>query len=311
MARPRKSLTQSIGDSVAKKFIADPDAVSEAVRTSELISIERIHLPQEQPRRYFDPDRMTQLAHSVREYGILEPLLVRPLANGNYELVAGERRLRAAKMANLTEVPVSIRELDDRQALQLSLLENLQREDLNPVEETEGILHLLAIALDMAPNQVISLLYHAYNAKQRGRELNRTVTIQMKIIEDVLATIGKFNTESFRSNRLPLLNLPADILDVLRQGKLEYTKARLVARLKDISKRRIVLQKAIKEDLSLTQIREYIKELTQDPEQEPTLSDRLSQVVRKLKINKTMDDPKKQQRLATLLKELEKLVDES
>lgn len=311
MARPRKSLAQSMGDSVTKKFIADPDSVSDVARTSELIAIERIHFPQEQPRRYFDPERMTQLAHSVKEYGILEPLLVRPLANGNYELVAGERRLRAAKMANLTEVPVSIRELDDRQALQLSLLENLQREDLNPVEETEGILHLLAIALDMAPNQVVSLLYHAYNSKQRGRELNRTATIQMKIIEDVLATIGKFNTESFRSNRLPLLNLPVDILDVLRQGKLEYTKARLIARLKDIPKRQIVLQKAIKDDLSLTQIRDYIKELTQEPEQEPTLGDRLSQVVRKLKIKKSLDDPQKQQRLETLLQEIELLVEGS
>lgn len=307
MARPRKSLTQSMGDSVVKKFISDPDST----RSSELIAIDRIHLPQQQPRRYFDPDRMAQLALSVEEYGILEPLLVRPLANGNYELVAGERRLRAAKMANLTEVPVSVRELDDRQALQVSLLENLQREDLNPVEETEGILHLLAIALDMAPNQVISLLYHAYNSKQRGRELNRTATIQMKIIEDVLAMIGRFNTESFRSNRLPLLNLPADILDVLRQGKLEYTKARLIARLKDIQKRRVVLQKAIKEDLSLTQIREYMKEFIQEPEQEPTLSDRLSLVVRKLKNKKKLDDPKKQHRLETLLQEIELLVEEA
>lgn len=122
------------------------------------ISIDAIQLPQSQPRRYFDTEKISQLALSIQEHGILEPLLVRPQGEA-YELVAGERRFRAAKMVGLEEVPVVIREFDDQEALQISLVENLIREDLNPIEVTEGILQLLSLRLKQSTNDVVSLLY--------------------------------------------------------------------------------------------------------------------------------------------------------
>lgn len=307
MAKSRQSLAQSIGDSVVRKFIADPDSV-QADLPPQSVSIKSIKLPRQQPRRYFDPAKMVQLVQSVQEHGVLEPLLVRPIAKGGYELVAGERRLRAAQTAKLHEVPVVVRELDDRQALQVALLENLQREDLNPVEETEGILQLLAIALGTAPQEVIALLHQSYNAKQRGKELNDNVTIQLKKVEETLAVVGRFNAESFRSNRLPLLNLPPDILEVLRQGKLEYTKARAIAKLKNEQHRQPLLQEAVDQNLSLAQIKERIKALTEAAPSEPTVSDRLVNMSKKLK-GKTLPDSRKQKRLEKLLQELENLIE--
>jgi ParB family chromosome partitioning protein len=308
MAKSRQSLAQSIGDSVVKKFIADPDSV-QADLPPQSVPIKSIKLPKQQPRRYFDSAKMAQLVQSVQEHGVLEPLLVRPITKGGYELVAGERRLRAAQTAKLQEVPVVIRELDDRQALQVSLLENLQREDLNPVEETEGVLELLAIALDTEPQEVISLLHQSYNAKQRGKELNDNVTIQLKKVENTLAVVGRFNAESFRSNRLPLLNLPPDILEVLHQGKLEYTKARAIAKLKDEQKRQLLLHEVVDQNLSLAQIKERIKELTEAVSREPTASDRLVLMSKKLKIKK-LPDSRKQKRLEKLLQELESLIED-
>jgi ParB family chromosome partitioning protein len=251
---------------------------------------------------------MAQLVQSVQEHGVLEPLLVRPITEGSYELVAGERRLRAAQTAKLQEVPVVVRELDDRQALQVALLENLQREDLKPVEETEGILQLLAIALDTDSQEIISLLHQSYNAKQRGKKLNDNVTIQLKKVEDTLAVVGRLNAESFRSNRLPLLNLPPDILEVLRQGKLEYTKARAIAKLKDEQQRQLLLQEAVDQNLPLAQIKERIKALTEPTSSEPTVSDRLVMMSKKLK-GKTLPDARKQKRLEKLLQELESLIE--
>jgi ParB family chromosome partitioning protein len=308
MAKSRQSLTQSIGDSVVKKFIADPDSV-QANLSPQTISIKSIKLPKQQPRRYFDAAKMAQLVQSVQEHGVLEPLLVRPIAKGSYELVAGERRLRAAQTAKLQEVPVVVRELDDKQALQVALLENLQREDLNPVEETEGILQLLAIALDTNPQEVIALLHQSYNAKQRGKELNDNVTIQLKKVEDTLAVVGRFNAESFRSNRLPLLNLPPDILEVLRQGKLEYTKARAIAKLKDEQQRQLLLEEAVDQNLSLAEIKERLKELTKAVPREATVSDRLVMMSKKLK-GKKLPDSRKQKRLEKLLQELEVLIED-
>jgi ParB family chromosome partitioning protein len=115
--------------------------------------------PSLQPRRSFDPDKLEQLASSIKKLGILEPILVRQKASGEYELVAGERRYRAAKIAGLSEVPVVVRELSDKEALHLSLIENLQREDLNPIDETEGILQLLSLKLKLSVQEVVALLY--------------------------------------------------------------------------------------------------------------------------------------------------------
>lgn len=273
------------------------------------VQTEKIRLPQKQPRRYFDAEKLTQLVQSVKEFGILEPLLVRPLSDGEYELIAGERRLRAAREAGLTEVPIVSRELDDKQALQVTLMENLQREDLNPVEETEAVLDLLALALDVDRSEIVSILHQSYNAKQRGQELNQNVLIQLEKIESLLAEIGRFNAGTFRSSRLPLLNLPADVLSALRDGKIEYTKAQAIARVKDEKQRAKLLKQAIAKNLSLTEIRTAIKELT--PETEPTpekvVVDRLSEISKRLRRSETWGDRKKRDRITKLLDELDKL----
>src|SRR4028118_2019383 len=106
------------------------------------LPLDQITLPTTQPRRYFDPQAMQSLVESVKSEGILQPLLVRPVGE-KYEVITGERRYRAAIEAELTQVPVTVREMTDDQAVQYALIENLQREDLNPVEQTEGLLNLL------------------------------------------------------------------------------------------------------------------------------------------------------------------------
>lgn len=137
------------------------------------VPIDQIQLPFKQPRRYFDPHKLAQLVESVKQHGILEPIIVRLIDNEKYELVAGERRIKAAREAGLVEVPIVLHELDDMQALQVALMENLQREDLNPVEETEAILDLLALSLDIDTKEVVSILHQIFNAKQRGKQLNQ------------------------------------------------------------------------------------------------------------------------------------------
>lgn len=288
----------------------------EIEQPSATAALAKIHLPRKQPRRWFDPEKMAHLVQSIQEHGILEPLLVRPLPSGTFELVAGERRFRAAQEVGLSDVPIIVKELDDRQALQVSLLENLQREDLNPIEETEGILELLAISLDVDTESVVSLLNQSANAKKRGQELTDNVTRQLEILESTLSTVGRFNAESFRSNRLPLLNLPADTLDALRQGKLEYTKARAISRVKDEQKRIQLLEITITENLSLSEIRVKIQSFTtltlsRSTAQKERFNSRLSTVTQQLRKAEIWRDTSKRKQAEKLFAELEKLVDES
>ena len=134
----------------------------------QTVPIDSIALPPGQPRRYFDQQKMEQLIQSVKTHGILENLLIRPLPepDNRYELIAGERRFRAAQAAGLSEVPVTIRDLTSEQALQIALVENLLREDLNPIEQTEGILQLIALRLQVPRKEVTSLL-HRMRDEQR------------------------------------------------------------------------------------------------------------------------------------------------
>lgn len=274
------------------------------------LAITQIKLPPSQPRRYFDPQKLEELSRSIQKFGILEPLLVRPLTGGDYELVAGERRLKAAQLALLTEVPVVIREMDDDITRQVRLVENLQREDLNPVEETEGVLELLTLALEINSESVISVLNQSANAKKRSLILTDNVIRQVEKIESVLSAIGRFNAESFRANRLPLLNLPSDVLDAVRQGKIEYTKARALARVKDEDKRQELLQLAISENLSLTQINERIQATLISVPASNSLKERYKQAMPKLQKAHVWDNPKKQKTLEKLLAQIEALIEE-
>lgn len=278
--------------------------------SSQYLSINCIVLPKQQPRRYFDSQKMEQLVQSVKEHGVLEPLLVRLTKQlDTYELVAGERRYRAAVVAGLSQVPVTVRELNDEDAFQLALVENLQREDLNPVEETEGILQLLAFKLDCSVTEVPKLLYRLQNNKVNG---NVTINSEVETIEDVFSGLGLMSWESFIRNRLPLLKLPTNVLESLRQGQIAYTKATVIARVKDEEQRQLLLNKSISEDLSLTQIKEDIARMncsSTNETNEPVLfKDRIKATYRLVEKSKVWEDPKKQKRLEKLLAEMEALI---
>jgi len=282
-----------------------------AEKSSNTTPIENIRLPHRQPRRYFNPDKMEHLTQSVKEHGILEPLLVRRLADNEYELVAGERRYRAAKEAGLHEIPISIRELDDEQALQIALIENLQREDLNPLEETEGLLELLAITVHASKEEVIRILNITAHAKRKGEEVaDNVIRKKLDEIEKIFTFVGPLSPESFRTNRLPLLNLPGEVLDALRMGKLEYTKARVIARVKEPEQRRQLLEKAIVEDLSLTQIKEEIKRRSPTKSEPLDLNHRISKIERIIRRKGLLEDLDKRQKIDKLLKSLESLIGE-
>lgn len=111
---------------------------SSAIQVKSTLRTSEIEPNRDQPRKYFSDEAITALAESIREHGILQPILVRPLLSGSYQIVAGERRWRAARMLGLSEVPVNIKEISDLEAMQIAIIENLQRENLNPVEEARG-----------------------------------------------------------------------------------------------------------------------------------------------------------------------------
>ncbi|BBC27088.1 ParB/RepB/Spo0J family partition protein [Pseudanabaena sp. ABRG5-3] len=279
--------------------------------TNQTVKMDLIQLPIKQPRRYFDQQKMQQLVQSIQEHGILEPLLVRPLLNGQYELIAGERRFRAAQILGLDSVPIISKDVTDKEAIQIALVENLQREDLNPVEETEAILELLSLSLDVEISDITSTLNQAANAKKRGLALTDNVTRQLEAIESLLANVGRFNSESFRTNRLPLLNMPDDVLETLRQGKLEFTKARAIARIRDEVQRQELLEEAIAQNLSLAQIKTRIASIKSAKDAtvtEPSLKDLMSEAFTAMKKSKVWDNPKKTKKLTKLLAEIEILI---
>lgn len=289
-------------------LFGDVDTVS----APNTVAIAQIQLPAQQPRRYFDPQKMEQLVLSVKEHGILEPLLVRTLENPDtYELVAGERRYRAAKAAGLTDVPAVIRDLTDEQAIQIALIENLQREDLNPVEETEGVLQLLAIKLKMTVSEVPRLLYRMQHEAKGKVAHNVMGSSENEAVQAVFAALATMSWESFVNNRLPLLNLPDDVLEALQQGRIAYTKALAIARVKDEVQRQGLLKEAITQDFSLAQIKECVDSLKSkvaavtDP---PPLKSQIDDALKLVKRAKIWDDPKKQKKLEKVLADLKSLV---
>ncbi|MBW4628221.1 MAG: ParB/RepB/Spo0J family partition protein [Brasilonema octagenarum HA4186-MV1] len=300
-------------DNGVNSFLDLIGALEEEQRKGSSVALQSIVIPKSQPRRYFDPHKLEELKRSIQEHGILEPLIVRPLKQPDkYELVAGERRYRAAKDLGLEEVPVTIRELTDNQALQIALIENLQREDLNPVEETKGILKLLALELDIPEEEVKSLLYHMSNNNPEVK--NNVVPNSVKVVQEVFASIGKISWESFTKHRLGLLNIAPELLQAVESGKIEYTKAKAIARVKDESQRKSLLENAIAEQLSLGEIRKRIDQIKVAGLQDKKgLADRDSYQKRfkdiQTRIKKVLwSDPAQKKEFETLLVKLENMI---
>ncbi|MCT7962976.1 ParB/RepB/Spo0J family partition protein [Laspinema sp. D1] len=265
----------------------------------------------EQPRRYFAPEKEEDLIQSVKQYGILQPILVRPHGEGHYELVAGERRYRAAKAAGLKQIPVLIRSLSDVEVLEVALLENLQREDLNPIEETEGILRLLELRLT-EPQATILKWFNQSAHPERESADNVIHGEKWQQLVGIFETLGKFTPESFRTNRLPLLNMPEDVKASLRQGQLEYTKARAIATVKQADVRTELLEEAISQGLSLSQIKEKIAAYRLENQSVKTrsLKQEFDAAYSQVKKSEVWKDPTKQKKLRKLLKDLQALVEE-
>lgn len=276
---------------------------------AELIPIDQIKVRKEQPRRYFGDDEMSVLISSVREHGVLQPVLARPLGDNTLELVAGERRLRAAAEAGLIQVPVVVREMSEEQAAELAIVENLQRESLNPVEETDAILNLLSARLKKPVPDTIELLRKIYD-EARGRSGNNVVSTEEKgAVESFFASLGRFSISSFYTHRLPLLRLPEDLLDTVRQGRLEYTKALAIAKIKDGTTRADLIERAVAENLSLVQIGAVVKELRSNgSHKQPDIAVRASVVAQALRKRNAIKDTATKRRVEKLLAQLEKIL---
>lgn len=224
------------------------------------VPLAEVRFNRKQPRKYIDEASLDDLTASIRDKGVLEPIIVRTAGEG-YELVAGERRTRAAKRAGLAEIPAIVVDIDDREALEVSIIENLQREDLNAVEETDAVLTLLEITTELDREAVQRLLQEMYS-EERGRAPSSGFEPRQKAVATALfRRLGRFTPSSFVSNRLPILNFPTALLEAVRSGKLAFTKAQAIARLGNAEQQEQLAREAMEEQLSLSQIRRRITEL--------------------------------------------------
>ena len=194
------------------------------------VAIHRVEPCAFQPRKDFSADALQELCDSIREQGILQPLIVRPKGD-QYELIAGERRWRAAQLAGLTQVPVIVRSADDRAVLELALIENLQRENLNPIEEALGY------------NQLID---------------------QFQLTQEEAATkVGK--SRAVVANALRLLKLPSEIQGYVRDGRLSVGHAKVILGLPASDSQKLAAERILKNGLSVRQTEELVSHLQKSP----------------------------------------------
>lgn len=276
-----------------------------------------IVLPTAELRYYIDPEEVDKIVATARKNGILEPLLVRPIPGSDkHEVVAGAKRYRASQILELAEVPVVIRQLNDEGALEIALIENFARSGLTDLEETDGIVRLLAVKLKISPQEVPPLLHHIQN-QQRGRTAANNVIGNdvIDVVQEVLTSLGNIKLDSFINNRLPLLNLPSDILEVLRQGKLETSKAKAIARVEDKETRKQFLEDAIAYNLSLSEIKRKIQEIesaaqlnSSSQTETASIKERVDDTFQRFKKAKVWDDPKKKVKIEKLLAQLDALM---
>jgi ParB family chromosome partitioning protein len=228
MATKRMALGKGLGALLPELGQAEPKALF-------YCGIEEIIPSRSQPRKHFDESKIQELAESIKEKGILEPLIVRRTGQG-YELIVGERRWRAAQKAGLKEVPVLIKEVEEREVLEISLIENLQREDLNPIEAAEAFKHLI----------------EEFSISQ----------------EDLSKRLGKDRTTI--TNTLRLLKLPLEVRNQLLQNRITSGHARAILSLESKEKQKELCALIIKKGLSVREAEVIVKRWSERPKKSIT-----------------------------------------
>ena len=220
MAPKEKGLGKGINALLGDDFSADFSAPASTLPVSQIESCRN------QPRHIFDPEKLEELADSIRQHGIIQPLTVRRLSSGYYQIIAGERRWRAAKLAGLREIPAVVIEADDRKAMELAMIENLQREDLNPIEEAQGF---------------------------------RSLVTKFGLTQEQAAQrVGK--SRSAVSNTMRLLELEQPVLDLVESGTLSAGHARALLPLPS-DQRLTAAKEIVDKSLSVRQTEQLVKRL--------------------------------------------------
>lgn len=217
-----------LGRDMSSIFI---DNSTDGGENSVVLPIRDIEPDPTQPRTQFDEEALNELADSISEFGVLQPLLVRPKPDGSYLIVAGERRYRAARKAGLSEVPVIIKALSDSEASAIALIENLQREDLNAIEQANGIKRLME--------------EFGFTQEQASVKLSKS--------------------RPAITNALRLLNLPKETSDMVASGELSAGHARALLGIEDASKINAAAKKVAEEKLSVRQTEALVKQLNKAP----------------------------------------------
>jgi ParB family chromosome partitioning protein len=237
MAKKNSGLGRGLDAIFLDNSLADETTVSNEDRVLKL-KISLVDPKRDQPRKYFDKDALEELSASIAENGLLQPILVREYGDGRYQIIAGERRFRASKLAGLTEIPAIVLEKDDRKAAQIALIENIQREDLNPLEE--------------------ALAY-----KSLAEEYDMTQ-------EELSLKVGK--SRSAIANMLRLLDLPDEILTLVASKELSAGHARTLLGVKDRDDMILLAQRTVEQDLSVRTLEEEVKKINK-PKKEETNED--------------------------------------
>ncbi len=199
-----------------------------------IVPIAKVEPREDQPREHFDPQSLQELAYSIQQYGLIQPITVRRLPNEYYQIIAGERRWRASRLAGLTEVPVRVLEADDRRTAELALVENLQRENLNPIEEAKGYRSLM----------------HDYGLTQ----------------EETARSVGR--SRPAVANSLRLLSLTGPVMELVEKGELSAGHARALIPIENESRQLAAAQEVIRKNLSVRKTERMAAKLCR-PEVEP------------------------------------------
>jgi ParB family chromosome partitioning protein len=252
ISKTSSSIQRAVEAEVATTVAAQAKPTAPVVQASPVVppgdrvwkvSIEKVVPNKEQPRKNFETEKLQELANSIKEKGILLPILVRPLAADTFEIIAGERRWRAAQLAGLQEVPVLVKKTENREALELALIENIQRQDINPIEEAEAY----------------GLLSTRYGLTQQQ--------IAERVSKD----------RSTVANLMRLMGLSIEAKALMKAGSLQLGQAKVLLAVTDLSQQALLAKKVVKQNLSVRATERLVIKLKESPTEALDLEDNADQ----------------------------------